>query len=142
MLRIFEAVIQSKKVEILPLSHWKVSGLMSSATLCMVGWAVDEGNGMKFSRVRIHGVSQIGVCWPSPIFIQRPLLRMDLDFKMSFHNHELFSDGETCMKGTPLRYFAFNRETQVLSSSVASDQPNLEIRAWLVSKDLRRPEPP
>jgi hypothetical protein len=63
MLRIFEVVILSKKVEILPLSHWKVSGAMSSATLYMVvGWAVDEGAGMKFSRVGIHGVSQIGVC--------------------------------------------------------------------------------
>jgi hypothetical protein len=57
MLRIFEVVILSKKVDILPLSHWKVSGAMSSATLYMVGWAVDEGVGMKFSRVGIHGVS-------------------------------------------------------------------------------------
>ena len=61
---------------------------------------------------------------------------------MPLHNQELFSDGKTCMKGTPLRYFAFNRETQALSSSATSDQPNLKIRAWFVSKDLRRPKPP
>ena len=80
MLRILEAVIRSKKVEILPLSHWKVSGTMSSTTLWMVGWIVDEGDGMKFSRVGIQGVSQIGVCWPSPIFMHNPLLRRALDF--------------------------------------------------------------
>ena len=76
------------------------------------------------------------VCCPFPIFVHNPLLRRGLDFKIPCHNHELFVDGITCIKGKPLRYLDFNRETQVLSSSTARDQPNLEIKAWFVSKDL------
>ena len=139
---ILEAVNGSKSEKILPLSYWKESGMIRSATLWMEGWVFDGAGGMKLSRVGIQGDSHIAVWCPLPIFMHNLLLRSGLDFRMPFHSQEQFWDGITCMKGTPLRYLDFNKDTQGLSSSAASDHPSLEIKAWLVSNVLRRPRPP
>ena len=85
--------------------------------------------GMKLSREGIQGDSHIAVCFPLPIFVHNPFLRRVLDFKMPFQSQEQFWDGIICMKGTPLRYLDFNKDTQALSSSVASDHPSLKIKA-------------